>query len=395
MPGRSLIKNFLGRTVTNGVLLAPFLITGVLVLAVLVATAIFFMRIPVTGTTLAMDWIGIRAGVAGWNVIYGGQSTLQIPPWCALLLIPIGLLPLQAGWGVVAFLTFVTVPLSLPWDRLRGWRIVVAAIVLALGFPVLRTIVDGNVEFLVVAGLLLLEAGILHRQPVLFAIGILLSATKVQETWILMLFLPLLAAKAWTARKWLQAAGVVAVVSLPAVLWKGRDWLLVVLGTPDRGNIMNSSLMNSMRRFGLSGGAVFLVWAILFLLTVFVAVKYCQGYSREGVAFFLSASLLLAPYAAGNNLLVVYVFGAMPLLLARRWEGAVLFALINLVFLFLPFRDLLYWWSAPYWTMVLVISWILFALRVRALSRAADFGGGKLDSTGLPFDPENKRAAIP
>jgi uncharacterized membrane protein len=353
----------------NASKLAPFIITGILILAALTATAIFFMRIPIAGTTLALDWIGIRAGVTGWNLGYGG-STLQIPPWSALLLVPIGWLPMQAGWGVVAFLTFVTVPLILPWDRLRGWRIVLAAVVLALGFPVLRTIVDGNVEFLVVAGLLLLEAGILRRQPVVFALGILLSATKVQEIWILMLFLPLLAAKTWTPRKWLEAAGAVAVIGLPAMLWKGREWLQAIFGVQDRANIMNSSLISILQRFGLAAGTAFPVWGILFLLTVFVAARYCRGYSREGVAFFLSASLLLAPYAAGNNVLVVYVFGAMPLLLARRWEGAALFALINLPYFFIPFRDLMYWWSAPYWTLVLLISWALLAFRMRVIKRA-------------------------
>ncbi len=350
---------------------ASFLLAGGLVLGALAATALFFMRIPIAGTSLALDWIGIRAGLAGWNVTYGAGSTLQIPPWSALLLIPIGMLPLQAGWGVVAFLTLVTAPLSLPWDRLRGGKIVLAAIILMLGFPILRTIVDGNVEFLIVAGLILLEAGILRRQPVLFALGILLSAAKLQETWILLLCLPLLAAIAWTTCKWLEAVGLAAMVALPAMLWRGREWLQTVLGMPDRADIMNNSLLTSLRRFGLAGVPAFLIWAILFLATVFVAVRYCRGYSREGIALFLSASLLLAPYAAGNNMLVVYVFGALPLLLARRWEGGLLFALINLPYFFLPFRDIMYWWSAPYWTLVLLISWVLFAVRMRAWKQAA------------------------
>jgi uncharacterized membrane protein len=208
-----------------------------------------------------------------------------------------------------------------------------------------------------------------------------------------LLFLPLLAGKAWTARKWLETAGVVAVVGLPAMLWKGREWLNAVLGIPDRGNIMNSSLMTSLRRFGLPGGAVFVVWAILFLLTVFVAAKYCRGYARERVAFFLSASLLLAPYAAGNNVLVVYVLGAIPLLLARRWEGIVLFGLINLLYFFLPFRDFLYWWSAPYWTLVLLVSWVLLALCLRALKQGVDAGKKTTASDGWQIDPASNQTA--
>jgi uncharacterized membrane protein len=350
--------------------LLPLVIAGALVLVALAATAIFFMRIPIAGTTLALDWIGIRVGVGGWNILYNAESGLRIPPWSALLLVPIGMLPLQAGWGVVAFLTFLIVPFSLPWERLRGGRIVLAALALTLGFPVLRTIVDGNIEFLIIAGLLLLEYGVLRRQPVIFALGILLAATKVQETWILLLALPLVAGREWTLKRWLQAVGVAAVIAIPCLIWKGRDWIASVVTSQYRGSIMDSSLMSTAQRLGFPpvAGAVF--WGSLFLFTALAAAKYCRGYSREAVAFFLSASLLLAPYSAGNNLIVVYVIGAMPLLLARRWEGALLFGLINLMYCFLPFRDLLYHWSASYWTLVLLISWFLFAIRMRALKGA-------------------------
>jgi hypothetical protein len=141
-----------------------------------------------------------------------------------------------------------------------------------------------------------------------------------------------------------------------------------------RGSIMDSSLMTTAQRTGFTPAAAAVFWGILFILTAMVAAKYCRGYSRESVAFFLAASLLLAPYSAGNNLIVVYVIGAIPLLLARRWEGVVLFGLINLMYFFLPFRDLLYWWSASYWTLVLMISWFLFAARMRSVKRAADAG---------------------
>jgi uncharacterized membrane protein len=384
-------ENNSGGAAVNASMLVPLIITGVLILAALVATAVFFMRIPIAGTTLALDWIGIRVGVAGWNILYGAESALRIPPWSALLLVPIGLLPLQAGWGVVAFLTFLIVPFSLPWERLHGWKIVLAALALTLGFPVLRTIVDGNIEFLIVAGLLLLEYGILRGQPVIFALGILLSATKVQETWVLLIFLPLVAGRGWTVRRWLEALGVAALIALPCLIWKGRDWIASVVTSQYRGSIMDSSLMTTVERVGLPAGAAAVFWVILFLLTALVAAKYCRGYSREAVAFFLSASLLLAPYSAGNNLIVVYVIGAVPLLLARRWEGVLLFGLINLMYFFLPFRDLLYWWSASYWTLVLMISWTLFAIRMRTLKREADAGKNTIASDGAPIEPLGSR----
>jgi len=53
------------------------------------------------------------------------------------------------------------------------------------------------------------------------------------------------------------------------------------------------------------------------------------------------------------------------LLLARRWEGMLLAGLINLPYLVLPFRELNYRYSATYWTGILVLALVLFALRLR------------------------------
>jgi uncharacterized membrane protein len=355
-----------GQLPKNASRLGAVLTTAVLILAAGILTVIFFVRIPIAGTTLALDWIGIRAGVTGWDLVYGAESALRIPPWSALLLVPVGKLPLQAGWGVVAFLTFATVILSLAWNRLKGGAFLLFALLLALGFPVVRTIVDGNIEFLIIAGLLLLEAGLLLRQPLLLALGVLLAATKVQETWILLIFLPLLAGREWWSRKGLQAAGVAVLVAVPCLIWKGREWIESVVTSQYRGSIMDSSLLTTLHRLGFSNEAGYVCWGVLLLASFFLAGKYCRGASRVAFTFLLSASLLLAPYAAGNNVIVIYVLGAIPLLLERRWEGAALFGLINLPYVFLAARDLMYWWSAPYWTLVLLIAWVLCARRMRA-----------------------------
>jgi hypothetical protein len=100
-------------------------------------------------------------------------------------------------------------------------------------------------------------------------------------------------------------------------------------------------------------------------VTIYCGGKFVRGPSRDAFGFFLAASLLLAPYAAGNNLLIVYAIGVMPLLLSRRREGILLAGLINLPYCLLPFRELQYWYSASYWTLVLGLAWILFAVRSR------------------------------
>jgi len=354
--------------------LFQLLIAGLAILVALLLTVWFFMRIQTANTTLAGDWIVIRPGVDHWNLSYGLDSRLQITPWSAVLLLPLGPIPVNAGWGVVAFVTLAVLSLSVPREEISERKWIAGVLMLTLSFLAVRTIADGNVEFLTLCGLLFLEWGLLGKNPVLFALGILLTVTKVQEAWILVLGLPFLAGREWNSRRWLITVGVLALVVVPSLLWKGRDWLLLIVSIPERANIMNSSLLTTAERLGGSVGLAFLFWAVLFLLTAFITVKFCRGYSREAVAFLLSASLLLAPYAAGNNVLVVYAIGAVPLLLARRWEGAVLVGLINLPYFFVPFHDLMYWWSAPYWTLVLLISWVFLALRMRAARRIMDGG---------------------
>jgi hypothetical protein len=372
-------------------LVLPLLVAGAAVLAVFGLTVWFFMRIPTGGTTLALDWISIRAGLEHWNLTYSPENGLRYPPWSALLLLPLGQVPMGAGWGTVAFLTLMALTLCLPRAVDSGKKRILGVLVLTLAYPAVRTMVDGNIEFLVLAGLALLEFGLARGNPVLFGAGILLSATKIQETWILLLFLPFLAGKAWTARKWAATLGVLALAGIPAMLWRGREWLASVITSPFRGSIMDSSLLTTVQRFGGPPATAYAIWAAVFGLTVFFGARRERGRSREAFGFFLAASLLLAPYAAGNNLLIVYAFGVVPLLLSLRWEGVVLAGLINLPYLLLPFRELQYWYSAPYWTLVLALAWVLFFRRASGMEFAGTPAPVPGDSAA---DPGGKRSSV-
>jgi hypothetical protein len=243
-----------------------------------------------------------------------------------------------------------------------------------LGFPALRTIIDGNVEFLIVAGLLCMEYGILRRQMLVFAIGIILAATKIQEVWWLFIFLPFLVNPQRIVRWWLGLLGVITAIVLPFMIWKGQEWINFMLLIPQKGSIMDSSLHATAQRLGFPAGATLFFWMIVCLGTIFIGAKYTHGYSREAVGFFLTASLLLAPYATSNNLLVLYAIAIIPMLLAGRWEGLILFGLVNLPFFFLPFPDLLYAWSASYWTFVLLAAWILLAMRMKNMKKDSRIG---------------------
>jgi hypothetical protein len=357
----------------------PLLVAGSAVLAVWLLIVWFFMRLPTEGTTLALDWISIRAGIEHWKLTYSPSTGLRIPPWSALILLPLGQLPTGAGWGTVAFLTLAALPFCLPRRRISGKAWIAGIFALTLSYPAVRTVVDGNVEFLILIGLVVLEYGLLRGNPVLFGLGILLAATKVQETWILMVFLPLLAGRLWTRRMWRTTIGMLALVGIPALLWKGRDWFASMITSEYRGSIMDSSLLTTVQRLGGPPGLAYSLWALVFGLTVFIGLRYVRGPSREAFGFFTAVSLLLSPYAAGNNLLVVYAIGVVPLLLSVRWEGVLLAVLINLPYCLLPYRELQYRYSASYWTLILFLAWILFAHRIRDFKRKE---GGEMRPAG-------------
>ncbi|MFN2300167.1 MAG: glycosyltransferase 87 family protein [Anaerolineales bacterium] len=341
------------------------LLAAAAILLALMLTVGFFMRIPTEGNTLAVDWKLIRPGIADWSVTYGPENGLRYPPWCALLLLPLGWIPLAAGWGVVAFLTLMILPLTLPrkGDSLR--RLIPAVLALVMAFPVLRTIADGNIEFLILGGLILLEAGILRKNPALLAAGVLLSAAKVQETWILLLFLPLLAGRKWGARRGGAVLLLLALVVVPTLAWKGREWIFSMASSPFRGSAMDSSLMAAIQRLDGSPAVLFLLWAAVLGATVAVGGRYIRGYSRDAVGFLSVSSLLLAPYASSNNLLIPYAMAMVPLMRTRRWEGAVLVALTNLPYLLVNLPDIARQYGTYYWTLVMVFAWMVFAVRIR------------------------------
>ncbi len=355
-------------------LLFQFLIAAAAFLAAMLLMVWFFMRIPTEGNTLAMDWKLIRPGVVDWELTYSPENGMRYPPWSAVLLLPLGQIPLAAGWGVVTFLTILILPLTLPREWDSGRKRILGVFALVLAYPTLRTIADGNIEFLILGGLVLLEYGLYAENLLFFVAGVLLSATKVQETWLLLVFLPLLAGKKWNLRRGAAAVGVLALVVLPAMIWKGREWILSMVTSPYKGSVMDSSLLTMVQRLGAAPAMAFLAWAIVFGLTILIGVKYVRGYSREAVGFFTAGSLLLAPYASSNNFIIPYAFGVVPLLLARRREGVVLAVLVNLPYLLLSYRDFLYQYGALYWTLVMALAWILFALCLRSKKKEAGAG---------------------
>lgn len=299
----------------------------------------FFETLPIENTGLAIDWKGIWVGISDGRPSY--QTGLRVPPWGAILLLPFGLLSMRVSWGLVTLATIAALVACVPteWSR---WRKLFVGLLVATSYSTLRHVADGNLEFLMIAGILL-GGWALSRQSCWGLAGaILLMTLKIQETWVLLGVIGIHVLKTWPRRKWLTTSGIVVLVAAPALVWLGGEWWAAFRGIPHMGSLMDASLWAGMSRLGIMPGVIAVFWLAILAATILLA---RQGYSpgnRMWAGLLTSASLVLAPYAAGNSLLTVLAIGVVPLIAAWPVVGVGLFLLDDVKY-FLPGGFILRW----------------------------------------------------
>lgn len=318
----------------------------------------FFERLPIEGTTLAMDWRGLWMALQGGTLKYG--TGLRNPPWSILPLLPLGLLTFRAGWGLLNFITIAVLVASVPRSSsTKLWWLGTA--LLATSFLTLRQLADGNFEGLVIAGILLVLHGYRTLKPWILAAGMLLATAKPQETWLLVACLAVYVLRTWPLKKGLAAGLVTGLVMTLTLAWFGRDWWNAMTGIPQRGSVMDCSLLAAVGRLGLPTWVFIVSGGGLLAATLYVVWADRPTIEREKAGMLIAASLLLSPYAAGNSFLTVLAVGIIPLLQSRPAAGAILVALADLPYLFLPVPDIRFRWSTYYWTALLIVTWGVFA----------------------------------
>ena len=316
----------------------------------------FFNSWPIEGTSLALDWKGI------WGDLQGGRphfntNSLLIVPWDAVLLLPIGWLPLRASWAAATLLTVAVLVLSVPVSHGRGRHLLGLAL-LVTAYPTLRHIADGNLEWLVIPGFLLTVYGYEKDKIWPLAAGLLLATAKVQEAWLPCLVLAVYLLRTWQVKRLLALAGLIMVFVIPALIWLGREWIFGITHVIESGSIMDSSLVSTLARLHLPGWPAVAGWLILAALVALYAWYSGPTFTRQKAAALIAASLLLSPYAAGNSYLTLLAVGIIPLVMAGYLPAVILMVLVDLPYL--AGRDLLFNWSATYWT-VLMLLWIVIA----------------------------------
>jgi Glycosyltransferase family 87 len=322
----------------------------------------FFERIQIEGTSLAMDWKGLWVGL-NHGLEYGNTTGLRIPPWSALVVWPLGKLPFNTSWGVLAVALIVVLLLSVPRAESR-WKFLLGIIVVTLSFPTLRVMADGNFEVLVIAGCLLIGLGVSRQNVFALVFGILLATSKIQQTWLLLLLLPIILWRRVSREKIILIIAGLALVGVPSLLWKGQEWINAIFAIQQRGSQMDSSLWATSTHLGIPFVlTVFLVSGIA-IATGLIIWKTPKQFSREQIGLMIAASLVLSPYMAGNNFLTLYAVTVPPLLLLSIPAGLGIILLANLPFVFLGNREVLYNWSGVYWTLVVLITWAILIMRI-------------------------------
>ncbi len=356
----------------------------ILAICVVICAAVFvgfFQQIPIESGSMAIDWKKIWPAIEGGSVRYAAGIIMN-PPWSALLVAPLGLLSMQASWGLLAFLTILVLVLSVPRIRQRR-RYLLSILLLVMSFPALRHMIDGNFEGLIIVGALLIVYGYNQRLSLALAAGVLLIASKPQSGTLLIgvigLYGLLKLREPSERRFWFTTAIAIAVVAIPFLAWKGGEWLNAMLSIPERSSIMDVSMMASLNRTGIVPSSLtLLIWLAFILANVVIAWRTRFTLNREKAAMFIAASLLIAPYASGNSILTVMAVGVIPLFQVRPRLGLILIFMIDCLFLWN--KDMLFYYQAYFQDLTLLTIWAVLAWRALTLPQAASVPSTKLAS---------------
>jgi len=351
----------IGETTGRRRLTLDLIIALVLSAAIAISVIVFFARLPIAGSSLGIDWRAIWTGLTNGQIHYDGG--LRNPPWIALLLAPLGFLSFPISWGVINLLTLIVIFLSVPRPPARARRTVqrrflLSAFFMLVSWPLLRQLADGNVEWLVIGGTLLIIASQSKQAAVLFALGLLLITAKAQEGWLLLIAAGAQVLTRWPTRRWLISVAIGAVVIVPTFIWLGAAWLHSDLNIPERGTLVDMSWQATANRINLPGTLAVIGWLAILVISFYVSYqswRLRRPTSRSQAGALIAASLLLAPYSAGNSILAILSVGVIPLFQLKPRLGLALILLCDAPAL-MP-STFQYQYGADFATLTALIVW--------------------------------------
>ncbi len=276
-------------------------------------------QLEVSDSRLAFDWKIIHAGLNDTDNHWSGG--LFNPPWVVLALLPFGSLPVTLGWLIVMLFSLAVIVIGVQPKR-SGWKFAAAAILVVAAFPTMRSLVDGNIDALAIAGVLLLMAGSKRRSGSMLAVGALAAAAKPQATWmvIILIGIQLFRERAW--RTLAVSVTLISIVVALTMLWGGADWLGSV-GRVGSGIALRGLLMSATESPVIS----LVVIALVALATLWGAVRSGASGGNINYGLLVAGSLLTAPYGNALSLTGVILLGVVPLVFARPLLGVPVYLL--------------------------------------------------------------------
>lgn len=317
----------------------------------------FFMRLSTDDNTFGIDLIFYA--LRDWNIHYDVSNGLRNPPWSVLILVPMGtLLPDRASWGLLAFFTLVGLVASVPRTE-RKWVFYTSVFLIVSSIPTLRVVVDAQLEILVIGGILAVVYGLRAEAPLILAVGSLFATAKPQAVFLLMPIVGLYMLLNWNRTNVVRTVALVGLVVIPTAIWRGAEWIDAVNGTYQAGSLIDIGLGASMRRTeAFSEPIIALARLAVLIATACIIWISERTISSEKATLLVTSSLLLAPYAAGNSVLIVLAVGVLPLLQRRFWLGLLMFVIADIYLYFN--RPSLAEYISYYWTAFLLLSWVIF-----------------------------------
>lgn len=129
---------------------------------------------------------------------------------------------LSVNRGLYVLVTMVVFLLAVP---LKKNRLVfgLSVFLLLFSYPMVRHLIDGNLETLLVAGALVAVQALRRKSPALLAISLLLLTAKIQESWLLLIVLAIIVLRDWPRPYSIRSGRGVGLIVLPFMIWKGAD----------------------------------------------------------------------------------------------------------------------------------------------------------------------------
>jgi len=331
-------------------------------------------QLPIEAVGLGFDWRPYWAAFqTGWPVY---PATTFNPPWTLLMLWPIAVWPFGASWGLLAFLTCAVLIASAP-RRAAGSLDGVAVLALLLSYMSLRQIADGNLALLMIGGCGLLLYGWERQKVWALALSVLLITAKPQESWLVLLWLAMRLGVEWPIERQLRVAALVALFTVPSLLWLGRDWWQVLFPS---GLSLSAQLARPFANISLAGAGAYLGWpaALIGLASVGIgAVTYILLYRRRPefspatLGLCLCAALLLSPYANEHSVVTVLAVSVIPV---WRLTATLSWGLAWVLWTYLPYAAMALGAARhlpePTWTAWLLLVWAWCAAGIWRQPRA-------------------------